>query len=110
MLQKPPALTALLEGSGVVLDLLRHQPVGGKAQNQRDQQADNEHPGLESTAADIARRLPAKPDIPEMNNDQLLEIREVLVSLDQTAEYAIRNAEIATNLALNEESEHITIQ
>lgn len=49
-------------------------------------------------------------DLPEMENNQLLEVREVLVSLDQTAQYAVRNAEIATNLALNEESEHITIK
>jgi phosphate uptake regulator len=49
-------------------------------------------------------------ELPEMNNQQLLDVREVLVSLDQTAQYAVRNAEIATNLALNEESEHITIR
>jgi phosphate uptake regulator len=48
-------------------------------------------------------------DLPEMANDHLLQIREVLVSLQQTAQYAVRNAEIATNLALNEESDHITI-
>ncbi len=49
-------------------------------------------------------------DLPEMSNEELLQVREVLVSLDQTAQYAVRNAEIATNLALNEESDHITIQ
>jgi len=49
-------------------------------------------------------------DLPELSNEQLLDIREVLVSLDHTAEYAVRNAEIATNLALNEESEHISIR
>ncbi|SDK09019.1 Phosphate uptake regulator [Halovenus aranensis] len=49
-------------------------------------------------------------DLPEMQNEQLLQIREVLVSLDETANYAVRNAEIATNLALDEESDHITIQ
>ncbi|MEF8812792.1 MAG: phosphate uptake regulator PhoU [Halovenus sp.] len=48
-------------------------------------------------------------DLPEMDNTELLQIREVLVSLGQTAQYAVRNAEIATNLALNEESEHISI-
>jgi len=48
-------------------------------------------------------------DLPEMNNEQLLQIREVLVSLDKTAQYAVRNAEIATNLALNEDSDHISI-
>jgi len=49
-------------------------------------------------------------DLPEMDNDDLLQVREVLVSLAQTAEYAMRNAEIAANLALNEESEHTTIK
>ncbi|PSQ12955.1 histidine kinase [Halobacteriales archaeon QS_7_68_65] len=49
-------------------------------------------------------------DLPEMDNEGLLRVREVLVSLAQTAQYAVRNAEIATNLALNEESEHTTIQ
>jgi hypothetical protein len=49
-------------------------------------------------------------DLPEMDNEQLLQIREVLVSLDETAQYAVRNAEIATNLALDEDSEHITIR
>jgi phosphate uptake regulator len=48
-------------------------------------------------------------DLPEMDNDQLLQIREVLVSLQQTAEFAVRNAEIATNLALDEQSDHISI-
>ena len=49
-------------------------------------------------------------DLPEMGNTELLRVREVLVSLRQTAEYAVRNAEIATNLALNEESEHTEIK
>jgi hypothetical protein len=48
-------------------------------------------------------------DLPEMENKQLLQVREVLVSLQQTAQYAMRNAEIAANLALNEESDHVTI-
>jgi hypothetical protein len=48
-------------------------------------------------------------DLDEMDNQKLLQIREVLVSLQQTAQYAMRNAEIAANLALNEESEHVTI-
>ncbi|MFB6173022.1 MAG: PhoU domain-containing protein [Halobacteriales archaeon] len=48
-------------------------------------------------------------DLPEMDNEDLLEVREVLVSLQQTAEYAMRNAEIAVNLALDEESEDVTI-
>jgi phosphate uptake regulator len=48
-------------------------------------------------------------DLPEMDNKHLLEIREVLVSLQQTAQYAVRNAEIATNLAQNEEDTHTTI-
>jgi len=49
-------------------------------------------------------------DLPEMENADLLRVREVLVSLQQTAQYAMRNAEIAANLALNEESAHVTIQ
>ena len=49
-------------------------------------------------------------DLDEMSNEDVLQVREVLVSLQQTAQYAVRNAEIATNLALNEESEHTTIQ
>lgn len=48
-------------------------------------------------------------DLPEMDNEELLRIREVLVSLQQTAEYAMRNAEIAANLALNEECAHVQI-
>jgi phosphate uptake regulator len=48
-------------------------------------------------------------DLPEMSNSTLLEVREVLVGLRQTAEYAVRNAEIAANLALNEDSNHVTI-
>jgi phosphate uptake regulator len=49
-------------------------------------------------------------DLPELSNDQLLDVREVLVGLDQTAQYSVRNAEIATNLALNEESTHVSIR
>ena len=48
-------------------------------------------------------------ELPDMGNRDLLRVREVLVSLAQTAQYAVRNAEIATNLALNEESQHISI-
>ncbi len=48
-------------------------------------------------------------DLPEMSNEDLLRVREILVSLQQTAGYAMRNVEIATNLALNEQSEHVTI-
>ena len=47
--------------------------------------------------------------LPEMPNAALLEVREVLVGLRQTAEYAVRNAEIAANLALDEDSEHVAI-
>jgi len=49
-------------------------------------------------------------DLPEMDNDRLLQVREVLVSLQQTAQYAVRNAEIATNLSLNEESDRIALR
>jgi phosphate uptake regulator len=49
-------------------------------------------------------------DLEEMPNEDLLRVREVLVSLGQTTEYAVRNAEIATNLALDKDSEHVTIK
>jgi phosphate uptake regulator len=48
-------------------------------------------------------------DLPEMGNADLLRVREVLVDLQQTAGYAMRNVEIATNLALDEDSEYVTI-
>ncbi|MFB6125073.1 MAG: PhoU domain-containing protein [Halanaeroarchaeum sp.] len=48
-------------------------------------------------------------DLSEMTNENLLMIREVLVALQQTAEYAMRNVEIASNLALNEQSDYTTI-
>ncbi|WP_248897693.1 phosphate signaling complex PhoU family protein [Haloplanus halobius] len=48
--------------------------------------------------------------LPDMPKVELLRTREVLVSLQQTAQYAMRNAEIAANLALNDESEHVTIE
>ncbi len=35
--------------------------------------------------------------------------REVLVSRQHTAEYAMRNAAIAANLALNEPSDHVEL-
>ncbi len=49
-------------------------------------------------------------DLPEMNNTDLLRVREVLVDLQQTTGYAMRNVEIATNLALDEDSEYVTIR
>ncbi|PSP20349.1 histidine kinase [Halobacteriales archaeon QH_10_67_13] len=59
--------------------------------------------GIESRGRDILAGLP------EMDNETLLRVRSVLVGLDETAQYAVRNAEIATNLALDQDSEHITI-
>jgi phosphate uptake regulator len=56
------------------------------------------------------REMEILSELEEMPNADLLRVREVLVSLQQTSQYAARNAEIATNLALNEESEHTTIQ
>ncbi len=47
-------------------------------------------------------------DLPEMGNDELLRVREVLVSLSQTAEYAMRNAEIGVNLSLDRESGYVS--
>ncbi len=57
--------------------------------------------------SDVEREI--LDDLPEMSNEDLLQVREVLVSLQQTAQYAMRNSEIAANLALDEESEHTTI-
>ncbi|MFB6133370.1 MAG: PhoU domain-containing protein [Halanaeroarchaeum sp.] len=48
-------------------------------------------------------------DLPDMPNEDLLLIRDVLVALQQTSEYAMRNVEIASNLALNEQSDYTTI-
>jgi phosphate uptake regulator len=56
------------------------------------------------------RELEIIKDLPDMTKVELLRTREVLVSLQQTAQYAMRNAEIAANLALNEESEHVAIE
>jgi phosphate uptake regulator len=49
-------------------------------------------------------------DLPELSNAEVLRIREVLVGLQETAGFAMRNAEIAANLALNESSEHVEIE
>ena len=49
-------------------------------------------------------------DLPEMPNEDLLRVREVLVDLQQTAGYAMRNVEIATNLALDQDSDYVTIR
>jgi phosphate uptake regulator len=48
-------------------------------------------------------------DLPEMDNESLLRIRELLVSLQETAQYAMRIGEIAANLALNEDNEYVSI-
>jgi hypothetical protein len=56
------------------------------------------------------REIEILDDLEEMPNGDLLRVREVLVSLGQTARYAVRNAEIATNLALNADSEHVSIR
>ena len=56
------------------------------------------------------REIEILDDFEEMPNGDLLRVREVLVSLGQTAQYAVRNAEIATNLTLNEESTHVSIE
>ncbi|MFB6280751.1 MAG: PhoU domain-containing protein, partial [Haloferacaceae archaeon] len=48
-------------------------------------------------------------ELPELSNETLLQVREVLVGLRQTAEYAMRNAQIAANLALDRESEHVEL-
>ncbi|MFB6153769.1 MAG: AbrB/MazE/SpoVT family DNA-binding domain-containing protein [Halodesulfurarchaeum sp.] len=48
-------------------------------------------------------------DLSEMDNESLLRIRDILVGLQQTTEYAMRNVEIAANLALNEQSAFTTL-
>lgn len=48
-------------------------------------------------------------DLPDVTNDELLQVRELLVALRQSAEYAVRNAEIASNVALDRDSDHVTI-
>ncbi|MGM0371719.1 MAG: PhoU domain-containing protein [Halobacteriota archaeon] len=55
------------------------------------------------------RELGIMRDLPELSKKRLLQIREVLVALQQTAEHAVRIVEIASNLALNEPSEFTTI-
>lgn len=67
-------------------------------------------------AMDVRRQFAAIEDreteimtnIDELPNEALLRVREVLVRLRQTAEEAVRNAEIGMNLALNAESPYIT--
>jgi len=49
-------------------------------------------------------------ELPELENADLLAVRQVLVSLHHTAEYAVRNAEIAANFALSLDSEYVTIE
>ncbi len=48
-------------------------------------------------------------ELSELENTELLQVRQVLVSLHHTAEYAMRNAEIAANFALNHDSKYLTI-
>jgi len=48
-------------------------------------------------------------EIPEIDNRELLRIRQVVASLYHTSEYAVRNAEIAANFALSQNSEYLTI-
>jgi len=56
------------------------------------------------------REIEILADLPELSNIEVLRIREVLVSLQQTAQYAMRNAEIAANLALDGDSEHVEVR
>ena len=55
------------------------------------------------------REIEILGQLDEMANAELLRVRQLLVSLQETAQYAVRNAEIATNLALDEDSEYLTI-
>jgi phosphate uptake regulator len=78
-----------------------------EASVERDYDKSNEVRSLFHEIANREEEILA--ELPEMANEDLLRVREVLVSLQQTAQYAMRNAEISANLALNEESEHTTI-
>lgn len=48
-------------------------------------------------------------NIPELDNEELLRVRQVIINLFQTTEYSIRNAEIALNFILNNDSEYVKI-
>lgn len=54
-------------------------------------------------------KLEILTDIDEMPNEDFLRVHEVLVHLQQTAQNAVRNVEIGTNLALTGESPYTTI-
>lgn len=68
-------------------------------------------------AMDVCRQFPVIEDreseilttIGELPNEDFLRVREVLVRLRQTAQEAVRTAEIGANLALTAESDYITI-
>ena len=47
--------------------------------------------------------------VPEVTNSELLLIREIIISLHQTAEYAIRNAEVSANFSLNQCSKYVDV-
>jgi phosphate uptake regulator len=55
------------------------------------------------------RELDLMKDLPELSQKRLLQVREVLVALQQTGQHAVRIVEIASNLSLNEPSEFTTI-
>ncbi len=55
------------------------------------------------------RKTDILADLPEMDNESLLQVREVLVSLDSTAQHAMRIAEIAANLSVNQENEYVSL-
>jgi phosphate uptake regulator len=81
--------------------------LGVRAVVERDYDATIEARRLFKEISDRESEILA--DLPELPNEDLLQVREVLVSLQQTAQYAMRNGEIAANLALTEESDHTTI-
>lgn len=47
--------------------------------------------------------------VSEMDNSELLRVRQIVISLNQTAEYAIQNAEIAANFSLNQDDKYVSI-
>jgi phosphate uptake regulator len=58
----------------------------------------------------VDREFEILTDLPPMENRPLLQVREVLVSLAHTAQYAMRNVEIASNLALSVSSGYVTLE
>jgi phosphate uptake regulator len=48
-------------------------------------------------------------ELSETSHDEFMHVREILISLAQIAEYATRNAEIAANIALADDSKYVDV-